>query len=58
MHILDRLGVVSENSKIVNGVAVNWVTVDFLMVVEDTVAPEGTSTNDVTVGQDVSIRMD
>lgn len=58
MHILDRLGVVSENSKIVNGVAVNGVAVDFLMVVEDTVAPEGASANDVTVGQDVSIRTD
>lgn len=56
MHILDRLGVVSENSKIVNGVAVNGVAVDFLMVVEDTVAPEGASANNVTVGQDVSIR--
>lgn len=58
MHVLDRLGVVSQNSKIVNRVAVNGVAVDFLMVVEDTVAPEGTSANDVTVGQDVSVKTD
>jgi hypothetical protein len=58
MHVLDRLGVVSQNSKIVNGVTVNGVAVDFLMVVKDTVAPKGTSANDVTVGQDVSVKTD
>lgn len=58
MHILDRLGIVSQNTKIVNGVAVDGVTVDFFVVVEDTVAPEGTSADNVTVGQDVSAEPD
>lgn len=41
-----------------NGVAVDGVTVDFFVVVEDTVAPEGTSADNVTVGQDVSAEPD
>lgn len=54
MHVLDGLGVVTKNSEIVNGVAVDGIAVDFLVVVKDTMAPEGTSADNVTVGEDVS----
>ena len=55
MHVLDRLGVVSKNSKIVNGVAVDRVAINFLMVIKYAVTPEGPSTDNVTVRQDVSV---
>jgi hypothetical protein len=50
VHVLDRLGVVTKDSEIVNGVAVDGIAVNFLVVVEDTVAPEGTSADNVAVG--------
>ena len=50
VHVLDRFGIVTKNSEIVYGIAVDGVAVDFLMVVEDTVAPKGTSTDNMTVG--------
>lgn len=37
-----------------NGVAVDGVAVDLFVVVEDEVAPERTSANNMAVGQDVS----
>lgn len=53
MHVLDCLGVVSQNAEIVNGVAVYRVTVDFFVIIEDAVSPEGASANDMAVGEDV-----
>lgn len=56
MHIFDRLGVVSQNAKVVNGIAIDWITVNLFMVVENTMAPERTGTNNVSICQDVSTR--
>lgn len=41
-----------------DGVAVDGIAVDFLVVVENAVAPEGTSTDNVAVRQDVSADSD
>lgn len=54
MHILDGFGVVSQNAEIVNRVAIHGIAVDFFVVIEDAVAPEGAGADDMTVRQDVS----
>lgn len=54
MHVLDRFRVVSEDTEIVNGVAVYGVTVHFFMVVEHAVSPEGTGADNMAVREDVA----
>ena len=40
-----------------DGIAVDGVGIDLFVVVEDAVSPEGTGTDDVTVGKDVTFRV-
>jgi hypothetical protein len=54
MHILDRLRVVSEDAKIVNGIAVHGVAVDFFVVVKDAMSPERAGADNVAIRQDVA----
>lgn len=55
VHVLDGFWVVAEDAKIVDGIAIDGVAVDFLMVVEDAVAPKRTRANHMPVRQDVSV---
>lgn len=55
MHILDRLGVVSQDTEIVNRVAIHGVTVDLLVVVKHAVSPKRTRSDNVAIRQDVTI---
>lgn len=55
VHVLDGLGVVAQDAEIVDGVAVYGIAVDFLVVVEDAVTPEGASADDMAICQDVPV---
>ena len=57
MHVLDRLGVVSQNTKIVNGIAVYGVTVYLFMVVENAMSPKRAGTDNMAVRKDVPIML-
>jgi len=37
-----------------NWVAVDWITIDFFVVVKDAMAPERACTNNVSICQDIS----
>lgn len=54
MHILDRLGVVSEDAKVMDGVAVHGVAVDFFVVVKYAVSPERAGADNVAIRHDVA----
>lgn len=57
LHVFDGFGVKSQDTEVVNGIAVDRVCIDLLVIVEDNVAPERTSPDDVSVRQDVSVAM-
>jgi hypothetical protein len=54
MHVLDRFGVVSKNTEVVYGITIDRVAVNFFMVIEDTVTPEGSCPNDVSICENIS----
>lgn len=55
MHVFDGLWVVSQNTKVVNGVSVYGVAVDFFVVVKHAVTPERSCADNMAVGQDVAV---
>lgn len=49
MHVLDRFRVISKNTKVVYGVAVDGIAVDFFVIIEDAVSPKRPSAHDMSV---------
>lgn len=51
LHVLDGLGIESEESEIVDWVSIQGMNLDLLVVIEDAVAGERPRPDDVAVGQ-------
>ncbi len=54
VHVFDCFRVITQNAKVVDGVTIDRVAVDFFVVIEYAVAPERARADDVAVRQNVA----
>lgn len=55
-HVFNGLWVEAKNAKVVNGVSVHWVCVNFFVVIEDDIAPKWARSNDMAIRKDVTAK--
>jgi hypothetical protein len=54
LHVFDSLGVKSKDAEIVDGITVDGVSVNLLVVVEDDVTPERAGADNMSIGKNIS----
>lgn len=56
-HVFDRFGVEAQNAEVMDGVPVDGVRIDFLMVVEYNITPERSRADNMSICKDISINV-